>query len=425
MGHSKNKEGMLSLWKGGTMRSQKFTVILLMGIVLVTMLACAVPLPTPVEVTDTPGVVLPPPAISVLRVVYIKAGDVWVWSEGGSPLQLTSGGDATNPRLSADGQLVAFNRGGELWVVNVDGSGARVVVDLAFLASYAMTPGDQVVVDDIRWLSQTHLIVFNTLEVAQESGYQVPLFDFKVADGDAGIGLTTSPGEGGVPYVSPDASVVALAQPDKLNFFFSSSSTRVEAMTFPLVLTYSEWLYVPELVWLPDSSAVRLVVPAHDPLGEPDQVSTFWDVPVSGSPTRLATFLATPAYASSPFISPDGQKVVYQVDVGSNTEIHTITAGGVDTLALSYPINTVRLLGWHPDSIHFMFSQPDLFHANLGSTGSSQLLGDTPQVQKIRWINDTRYIFVNSNELRLSELGGASVLIDTGVNEYDFIQFSE
>ncbi len=418
----------------------------MLGIVLVMMLACSVPVPTPVVVTatppealpvesesatitDTPELVVSPPAPepapALLKVAYIKAGDVWVWAEGSSPAQLTFSGNAISPRLSADGQIVAFSRGGELGVVNSDGSGERTLADLAFMASYATTPGDSVVVHDILWQAQTHLVVFNTQEISEGSGYQMPLYDFKVADADAGITLTTSPGEGGVPYLSPNHEVFAFGQPEKVVFSFPSSGTRLDALTYSMVSTYSEWFYVPELTWLPDSSAVRLVVPAHDPLGVPGELSTFWNVPTSGSPTALATFLANPAFAGSPYVSPDGQAVVYLIDNGPNTEIHTITSGGVDTLMMSFPLNTVRLSGWHPDSVRFMFSQPDLVHANLGSGGSSQVLGDTPKVQKVHWIDDTRYLFMNDNELRISELGGASTVIDSGVIEFDPVMVSE
>ena len=417
------------------MQSRKLPIIFSTGMVLVVMLACAIPLPTPVTptddsssptVTDTPELVLPPPVVASLRVVYSKAGNVWSWTEGGSPLQLTFSGDAGNPRLSSNGQVVAFNKGGELWAVNADGSDVRQLVDLAFMAAYASTPGDQVIVDDILWLNQYNQVVFNTLEITQGAGYQVPLFDFKVADADSGISATASPGEGGVPYLSPDNNVLALSRPEKVILrFMGQNVPYVEIFTFPIVLTYSEWLYVPELVWLPDSSAFRVVVPAHDPLAEPGQVSSFWNVPVSGTPTRLATFVSVPAFVAPPFVSPDGQLVVYQVDNGSNTEIHTITAGGLDTLMLSFPLTTVDLLGWNPDSVHFVFSQPDPVHANLGTAGSSQPLGDTSKVQKIRWVDANRYLFMNGDELRISELGGASVLIDAGVSEYDFVRFGE
>jgi len=65
-------------------------------------------------------------------------------------------------------------------------------------------------------------------------------------------------------------------------------------------LTYSEWAYVPDVAWLPDSSGIRVIIPASDPLGDPTEVTTLWNVPVSGSATVLDTFVAAPAFASAP-----------------------------------------------------------------------------------------------------------------------------
>lgn len=379
--------------------------------------------PGPVSPTDTPEIVLPPPAAAFLRVVYNRGGDLWLWTEGGSTIQLTYGGNASDPLLSSDGLLVAFKRSGELWVVNADGSGERVLVDSASLAPLLSTPGDSIEVNDILWYPSTHILLFNTLVVAGEAGYRIPRADLlsTLADASPAVMIQLrAPGDGGVPYVSPDLSTIALAQAGKVIFLEQSGAFLSEALTFDSALTYSEWAYVPELVWLADSSAVRLVVPAHDPLLDPSQVSTFWNVPVGGSASILATFTAAPVFASFPYISPDGEAVAYLAEDPINATIHTITSSGVDLAYASFPRGEVGLTGWSADSVHFMYWTPDGREVYLAGPGIDMRLGDTPHANSVSWVDASRYLYLNDGELRFTALYAPSQLLDSGVAEFDW-----
>lgn len=375
----------------------------------------------PGPVTDTPD--LPPPAATVLRVAYLKGDNVWLWTEGAGSLQLTAAGGAYSPSLSADGQVVAFLRNGELWAVDSDGSDERVLVNTAYLAALVSSPdGDYAEVNDHVWLPGSHTIYFNTLLVAGIAGYRIPRFDLYNVEADvsppAPVNLEAE-GDGGVPYVSPDNTVLALANSTKVIFRAVDGSFRHEALSFPFILTYSEWAYVPELVWLADSSGVRVVVPASDPLGDPTEVSTFWNVPVSGAPVSLTTFLAAPIFMGFPYISPDGSTVFYAAQMGTDLDLHTIDAGGTDTPYGTFPTSGVGLAGWTPDSLHFMYWQVPT-QWRIKGPGVDNLLGDTPAVTSVRWIDGSRFLFLNGNELRLTDYGSPSSVIDAGVSEFDF-----
>jgi len=63
-----------------------------------------------------------------LRVVYIREGNLWSWTEASGKAQLTGNGDMSTARLSDDGQLLAFMRGREVWTVRMDGTDARLLV---------------------------------------------------------------------------------------------------------------------------------------------------------------------------------------------------------------------------------------------------------------------------------------------------------
>jgi TolB protein len=57
-------------------------------------------------------------------VAYVRGGDVFV-ARGTSEKRLTTGGDHARPRWSPDGKMIAFLKGGRLWVMRADGSGRR------------------------------------------------------------------------------------------------------------------------------------------------------------------------------------------------------------------------------------------------------------------------------------------------------------
>ena len=369
--------------------------------------------------TDTPG--LPPPAIALLRIAYIKGDNVWLWTDGSGSTQLTFSGGATSPVLSGDALEVAFLRAGELWAVNADGTAERQLINSAYLATLEAAP-DTAEVNKVVWRPGTHTIYFNTLAVAGIPGYRIPRHDLNSIDADLGFAslvVLEPAGSGGVPYVSPDNTHLALAQPDKVIIVEPTGANYTVALTFDFVLTYSEWAYIPELVWLPDSSGVRMVAPAPDPLGDPSQLSTFWNIPVSGAPSVLTTFLALPVFMSFPYISPDGNNALYLGDVVGGHGIHSITAGGADTYYTWFPSGNVDLVGWNPDSIHITYWQTPT-QARYLAVGVDNPLGDTPMVTKVKWLNSTQYLFMNGNELRKADLGLPSTLIDSGVTEFDW-----
>jgi hypothetical protein len=413
------------------MKNRRIHIMLGTFVILATLLACSIPtVPTiPTSIPDDGGgpgpgpvteIPLPP---AVLTAAYIKADNVWLWTETGGSFQLTFSGGASRPSISSDGQMVSFVRNGELWAVNADGSSERVLVDSAYLGSLIppSPDGDTVEVNQHVWSG--HTIYFNTLVVAGIIGYRIPRVDLYRVNADSPLDsliALEAEGSGGVPYISPDGSVVALVQPTKIIFMAVDGSFYTEALTFLPVLTYSEWSYFPEVVWLPDSSGVRLAVPASDPLADPTAVSTFWNVPVSGSPSVLATFVAVPAFANFPFVSPNGENVLYLAETSGMAQIHSINSAGLDTFYVWYDPGTVGVTGWAPDSVHFTFWNPGPAQAGYGSIDTNMSLADSTVVRSVRWIDNNRFFYLTDTDLRLKVMGTASVAIDVAVSEYDF-----
>src|SRR3954453_5788526 len=62
------------------------------------------------------------------RIVYDGGHDVFTANPDGSDKRkLTTGGGTFEPTFDAQGQRIAFGRGGFIWVMNADGSGQRNV----------------------------------------------------------------------------------------------------------------------------------------------------------------------------------------------------------------------------------------------------------------------------------------------------------
>lgn len=83
----------------------------------------------------------PPPSAPVLgRVAYIAGGDVWVVDlDTDQQTRLTRDGHNSHPRWSADGHWIAYQKGDQLWVVEV-GSGKEYLVSEQPVSEFAWSP---------------------------------------------------------------------------------------------------------------------------------------------------------------------------------------------------------------------------------------------------------------------------------------------
>jgi hypothetical protein len=99
---------------------------------------------TPTAVSPSESTPTPISGPSVLHVAFVKDGNIWLWREGEEVVSLTRAGAFTDPRISDDGEIVAFTRGEELWAVNSDGTDERPLVTRENLGAMEPTdPGPQ------------------------------------------------------------------------------------------------------------------------------------------------------------------------------------------------------------------------------------------------------------------------------------------
>ena len=159
-----------------------------------------------------------------LRLVWIEAGDLWVWDRGqAEPYTLTGSGDLTAVTLTPDAESVVFTRqsatgpelwatdirgtdlrllaggleltgvielqslspdeellafthrlpaqGGELWAAALDGSGARRLVSQADLMAVIAEPlADFATPAGVTWIPDTHTLTYDAAPGFKEDG---------------------------------------------------------------------------------------------------------------------------------------------------------------------------------------------------------------------------------------------------------------
>lgn len=386
-------------------------------------LTAAVQSATPAPTAGQTAVATELPAIaSGMRVVYAKSGNIRLW-ERGAPKQLTNSGQDSEPKISDDGTVVIFRRSGELWAVNADGTNERVLAASDALAALPHTYAGKMQVRRFDFSPKTHTVYFNTL-VAGDT-FPAPLYDLEMVDADAPVvKLFLNDGQGGDEFTfSPDGSKIALAQNEKINTAHADGSNLKTVFTFPPVSLYSEQNYIPQIVWMPDSSGFKTVIPAQDGMNRPSDPTRFYYIPADGGPpAQLAEFVAWPAFEDRPYISPDGAKVLYVRPQGANLELHVIDAGTADRMYFFYATGNFGILGWAPDSTHVIYWIDDKRRAWMSAPDDPAIpLSDVTFAGQVTWVDENHYLFMNESELRMRTPGQPSILIDSEVEDsFDF-----
>ncbi len=440
--------------------STRTRILLALTVLLITSLACEY-LPTP-EPGLPPGDVIatsvaatmaadegdPAPAdpgappdtpepAPLLRIAYVKDGDVWYWEEGGPHLVLTGLGDVNGVYLSSDGQMVAFVRqfdwnNLEIYAVNTDGSNLHPLVTLADFATMVAHPDAiSAVPYRITWVPGTHTLAFNTRMTFEGPGLILP-DELRLIDADSvTLSVLMAPGTAGDFYYSPDGSQIALVNGTMISVVDADGGNRRDLLTFPFVITYSEYTYYPPVVWSPDSTYVRASIPPADPLLVPPDPTTIWHLPADGSgASSLMTITSVPFFHSAANISPDTSKLAYlsMVTPGAPpiVDLHiSNTDGSGDVI---YNSGDRQFEAWSTDGEHFIFTESGR-NPKIGRVGDPPLdITGTNIMLNINWVDETRYLYLNrvtpSWELWLREMGSPGILIGSTPGEsiqYDFI----
>jgi hypothetical protein len=361
----------------------------------------------------------PEPAPTVLTVVYARAGNITLWREGSTPLPLTSTGRDNFPRISDDGQLIAFLRDNQLYAIRADGSDERLLISLEYLNSFKPTDALNVEINHFDFLPGSYEIFFDL--VGDFDPFWIPVNDLHRVDAQTGeTALLLASGSGGEWTFSPDGQHFALAQAEAIRVLNRDASGDQVVLNFPFVSTYSEWVYYPQIVWANDSSGIYTVIPASESLGDPLETSKYYFVSLSEGPALLTEFITAPLNFAH--ISPDGLQVAYVSEVPEAQHLLVYDAAE-DTTRFLASSKYLGIMNWNPDSQRIAYQTDDPLNPVLQAfDGDPVPLSDTRRFFIMHWVSESRYLFLNEEELRLRELPAASVLIDSSVSAYDFVR---
>jgi hypothetical protein len=386
--------------------------------------------PAPIVPNDT----VEPIGPGVLTIAYISGGDVWFVQEGGIPLQLTSHGDAVEVVLSTDGQLAAFVRqhpgtyAEELWVVSTSSGAELALLTQADLDGLVPLDGAlHNVPYQFEFVPGTHILLMNTRKTFEGPGLILNNELWSI-NGDSGVrSLLLAPGLGGDFYISPGGNKLALTQATSIAFANIDGTGRSpDHLTFPSVITYSEYAYYPIAVWSGDGSAIVVVIPPEDPfLSDTAQV---WRVPVSGSSVPLLDLTEFSFFRNQgkiPLIAPNVSKVAFMRETAPNT--FDLIVAPLDGSAESiYASGDISWQGWNPDSLRVVYRLvPQNFYL-VGPTLSPTGLGFGSH---LRWVDLDTFLYLDkltaTNRFSLVNMpGGPSqiAVISGQAFEYDFTE---
>ena len=413
--------------------------------------------PAPVAPTAEaapPTAVPPPVSPAALTVAYVKDGNIYVWTEGGSSVGLTGTTDAQKLSISSDGQRITYVRElsavpptYELWVVNSDGGllNPQLLVSQAEMdalkAASQFATADGFDYDQIKFRPGTHELYYSTVPRFMGPGY-APSYDLRMVNADTLAKSTLFDfGQAGAFTFSPDGAQIALSAPDHISLVNTDGSNlRANVLTYPLVGTYSEYQYHPSPIWAVDSLSLRVSIPPEDTLTEPTPPTTLWYIPVDGSAaTQLGSIPAIPFDWPDGAFSPDMSYVAYSKSVGEPTEnqreIHIAYADGSGDIIFATG-TSLQFRGWTPDATRFLYASHSVEDSGLylGSIngGVFTITSVNQTMRQIEWVDNDRIIFIYDNptngasELRISHQGGTNhAFIDTlsdSFPSYDFTQ---
>jgi hypothetical protein len=397
-----------------------------------TMAAQSAPtsLPPTSPAPTSPPTPIPPTAVAIIhRIVYTDGGDVWQITAPNPPLQLTSSGNAVDVKISDDGQRVAFIRYDsianvhEIWAVNATGGSETLLLDqFALDALHPLNGALHIAPYQLEFLPESHDLLMNTQGVFEGPGLALYEDLLQLNANSGAVTELLPPQQGGSFSIAPDGSQVALVQPTSLGLANSDGSDlRGDLVTFPSIITYSEFLYHPPVVWAPNSSAVGMVIPSQDPLA-PATSGTVWRVPASGaSATSLATISGDfyfPQLSGGALISPDLSKVVFERETAPNLYdlYHASADGSAETI---YDSGEIQWLGWAPGGDHFVYAKGSM-NIYLGRIGMPPMMLATGM--DLRWVSGTRYLYLSGSygswTLVRGEMGAGNTALVSPAGEF-------
>jgi hypothetical protein len=387
--------------------------------------------PTPAFFPDDTAV--PPEAIgpAELRLAFSNQdGNLWVWAEGSSLVNLVDSGDVNNVVLSPDGEWITFTRttadfiDTSIWAIRFNGMDEHLLVDHDEFMAMPLHPNisNAEVATVAPWMMKfvpgTHTLAFMTHPIFVGPGFfdnkDLWLVDVESAERTSLLAA----GQGGHYYYSPNGSQIALVTATDISLINADGSNRRSSiLVYPVVATYSEYDYHAFPEWSPDGSFLRVTIPPADPLGDLNALTNIYQLPTDGSPAIL---LGTQHFAplEDGQFSPDLNRLAFIQQTGTpEDKMFTLIFSNNDgSGALEIARGSLSFVAWAPDSNHFAYVNHNPRAISMGQVASAgTTLLDANPAGELRWISNDRFFFFYQVspewQLRLGSLGAPSTVI--------------
>jgi hypothetical protein len=387
---------------------------------------------SPPETQAPPGATQPPIAPDVLRIAFNDGNNLKLWTEGVGVTTLYTGDRVEKLVLSDDGHVVAFTTSSTdwqftgLWAAQTDGSSVQQLVDAPTMNAFNTHPTALgATPSQLAFIPGTHTLAFNTRLTFEGPGL-ILQDDLRLLDADTGVLSTLlDVGQAGMFYYSPDGSQIALTTPTNISLIdVDGSNRRDDVLTYPAVITYSEYQWYSLPRWWPDGSQLSVVIPSEDPMAR-NASMTIWNIPIDGTPsTSIGTYTTDLAlFDSDSLISADMSMVAYAQRVGNpqdNTwDLHIAELNGASDVV--FATGNLRFVSWSPDSNWFVYTEDQEYKVAQVGDGVWPL-ADHPPARDMEWIDENRFIYISGStgswDLRMGSFSWASIQIGTSTSDY-------
>jgi len=379
-----------------------------------------------------------------LVVVFVKDGNVWIWTrrDGGKPL--TSSGDVIAVRISPSSKMIAFTRQvddfhAELWAIDSDGANERRLVSISALddLSYEVRDANAVAVNpgQFEWHPDSPIIAFNTVQIFNGPGVAW-VNDLRSVDARSGEILTIlPPGSGGQFLYNSEGSQIAISTPTSISLVDADGSNRRDVLVYDAVNTYSEYRFYAQPIWSPNGDFLRVAIPPSDTLAEPRLPTTLWYIPTDGSlASRVGIISASPIFSGEPIFSPDTAYIIFLREMGdpnlNMSELHVANGDGSGDFVYLKAAQ-IMLESWSTDSSRFVFRSGENQETQMGGLNitSSPLTDNPTGILDVKWVDAKSFIFIRDRggifDLVLWNMKGSSTPIYEGFISppvYDFVK---
>jgi Tol biopolymer transport system component len=371
---------------------------------------------------------LPVPAVGA--VVYEQAGNLYLY-DGRTLRSLVTDRRAYAPLLSPGGQRVLFRRHEKPTALSSEPfsmalldlqTGQETAVDLTVLPAQPYEfEGRTLALPrwplSVAWMPDSQTLLFNTVidysMIGPGAGLRDDLWQLDAATGQVRslFPETSSPGSF---TLSPDGRWVLLNRATQIEALELATGKRHTLLEFPSVLTYSDYAWLPEPRWSPDSRVAHVAIAPADPMQTYAYDLYTLDVAAGTAqklgPVEGAVFAWSPNGRSW---SPDGTQLAYVTQVDGQARIAVLALTGIGSAAatLSTGGDSPQVLGWSPDGKTVLVQDGTMLYGiSAGPQLQAQRLTEVDSsTVELLWLGNTPLVKTGDGKLLEVALDGSGV----------------